>query len=435
MGRAAWRRVAPDLSVRHPRRSTRRDVDVLLLDAQFRQALVAARSLGVSGLSVATACCEAQARWAPAAHSRWVDLNAVVPDITTNAKGYVDGVLRLLDECPARVMIPGHDGSIATLRTHRRAFETRTALALASEAALDVAADKMRTLDLARHLGIDVPRSIFVADPSEVKAALDHVGCPAVVKPTIPWARSEGIGTRLFSMGARTLDEAKRRVDNLRSLGGQALIQEWLPGRRDAVSVFMTGGRFWARFAQASRREHPPLGGSTVFCESIPLLPDITEPSERLVREMKLEGCSMIEYRRDRQGRPVLMEVNARMGGSVQLAQSCGVDFPKLLYAWATGEPLSPVGDYAVGRKLRWLGGEIRALRVIFRDHGQLDVPSRGKALAVFVSDFVLNPSRFDVIDWRDPKPAFVEAAYMLNGATRVLLGAPVAGETEGTAA
>ena len=46
---------------------------------------------------------------------------------------------------------------------------------------------------------------------------------------------------------------------------------------------------------------------------------------------MDLDGCSVVEYRRDREGMPVLMEVNPRMAGSVGLAVTCGVDFPGLL--------------------------------------------------------------------------------------------------------
>ncbi len=429
-----WSTITPHLRVRHTRSPAPR-VDAWVLDPQFRQALATVRSLGAAGRYVGTACCLPQARWAPAAASRWCGANAVLPDFTVAPENYVAALLHLLDEHPARVLIPGHDGSIATIRAHRAEFEKRTVVALASEEALAIAGDKVRTLEIAKRLGIAVPRSVLVHDTSEVKAAVEHLDCPVVVKPTSSWATSGSVGTRLFSMGARSLDEATRKVDRIVASGGSALLQEWLPGRRDAVSLFVAKGEVTARFAQSSRREYPPLGGSSVFCESLPLQLDIVAPAEKLVREIGAEGYSMVEFRRDRKGLPILMEVNARMAGSVQLARSCGVDFPAMTYAWALGEPLPAARAYPVGRRLRWLGGEARALRVIFRDHGQLDVPARGAALAAAIGDFFLRPSRMDVIDLRDPRPAIVEAGYMLDGAVRVLFGAEVPGEAEGTAA
>ena len=52
------------------------------------------------------------------------------------------------------------------------------------------------------------------------------------------------------------------------------------------------------------------------------------------------------------------------------------------------GRPLQEVGGYEVGRRLRWLPGDIWNLRSVFGSQGQPDVPSRGRAVAAFVGDF-----------------------------------------------
>jgi predicted ATP-grasp superfamily ATP-dependent carboligase len=173
--------------------------------------------------------------------------------------------------------------------------------------------------------------------------------------------------------------------------------------------VFYARDRFWARVAQVSHREWPVLGGVSVLCETIPLLEDITSQSERLVRAMDLEGCSMVEFRRDQQGRPVLMEVNARVGGSVGLAISAGVNFPKLLYDWTVTGQLEEVSSYRVGRRLRWLPGDIWNLKCVFDSQGHPDVPARGPAAAAFLWDFVRPGNTLDVMDARDMRPALSE--------------------------
>lgn len=382
---------------------------MLVLDAQTRQALACLRTYARAGLRVGVAADAADAAGAPSFRSRWCALQMVAPDFSADATAYVDALLAHLGTHPARMLLPGHDGSIEALRPRRAEIERLTALPLPSEAALDVAVSKARTLTLAESLGIATPRSVLVNDLADVPAALRAVGVPAVVKPVQSWVERDGVGTRITSEPVLTEDEARRSLGYMLSVGGSAIIQQWLPGRREAVSLFYAGDRMWARFAQASHREFPVLGGVSVLSESIPLLPDITEAAERLVRAIDLEGCSMVEFRRDAAGTPVLMEINPRIGGSVRLAIECGVDFPALVYAWATGAPLREVEGYRIGRRLRWLSGDIWNLKCAFDSQGQPDVPPRGKALATFFGDFVLRPATLDFVDPRDMLPAIVE--------------------------
>jgi predicted ATP-grasp superfamily ATP-dependent carboligase len=253
-----------------------------------------------------------------------------------------------------------------------------------------------------------VPNVMVVADESDVRTALAEFGCPAVVKPVRSW----GIGKRIGADSVSSLGEAMHEVGKIQAAGLQAMIQQWLPGRRDAVTVFCTSGRVWASFAQTSYREFPPLGGASVLCESIPPLADIVVPAQALVRAADLDGCSMVEFRRDRMGLPVLMEVNARMPGSVALAISAGVDFPGLLYSWAIGSPLHEITDYRVGRRQRWLSGDVWYLKCVFEGVGRTDTPGRGRALATFFWDFVRRPSALDGMDPTDPLPGLIELRH-----------------------
>jgi predicted ATP-grasp superfamily ATP-dependent carboligase len=396
-----------------------KELDVLVLDAEYRQALAALRSLGSAGFRVGAVVCASEAHDSLATRSRWCVWHDVVPDFAANPRAYVDAILSLLDRQPARVLLPSHDGTIAALRQRRPEIEARTALALASDQALDIAVSKPRTLALAQKLGIAVPRSIGIRDASDARAAMRDLGFPAVIKPAESWAQQAGTGTRQSVEAVRTEYALLRRLETIQAQGGQAIVQEWLPGTRDAVSLFYANGRVWARFVQTSRRELPAVGGASVFCESIAPSPDLIEPAEALVRAMNLEGCSMIEFRRDRRGRPTLMEVNARLAGSAALAHAAGVDFPALLRSWALRDPLRAIPTYKTGVRLRWLAGDLGNLQTAVR-HGGVDVPPRHRALATFFGDFLLSPSPLDVFDRRDLRPALHEVRRTL----RVFTGA-----------
>ena len=108
------------------------------------------------------------------------------------------------------------------------------------------------------------------------------------------------------------------------------------------------------------------------------------------------------------------MEINPRMAGSVALAISAGVDFPRLLYAWARQEPLHEIREYRVGRRLRWLPGDVWNLRMTFENQGRPDIPSRSAAVTTFLTDFIGRPARFDVVDAHDMMPAFAELRHIL---------------------
>jgi predicted ATP-grasp superfamily ATP-dependent carboligase len=394
-------------STRAARTST--PLDVLLLDGENRQTLAALRVYARAGLDVGIAACAPDAWWAPSLKSRWCAMRATVPDFHSDPAAYINALVGLLDEHPARLLLPAHDGSIQALRLGRAELERRTTLALASEAALTIAVNKDRTLALATELGIAVPRGVSVSDIRDLPAAMHEVGFPAVIKPSESWVERNGRGVRLSPNVVLTADQAEQTLEHVFEEGGRALIQQFVPGRREAVSLFYARGQFWARLAQMSYREWPVLGGASVLCETIPLLPDITSDAERLVRAIDLEGCSMVEFRRDLEGRPVLMEVNPRMGGSVALAIAAGVNFPRLTYDWKLERQLEEVTTYLIGKRLRWLAGDVWNLKCAFDDQGHPDIPPPMHALGTFLLDCVRPANTLDGVELDDLRPALAE--------------------------
>ncbi len=85
-----------------------------------------------------------------------------MPDRGARPTEFVDSLLERAIEQRARVLFPLHDGSIDAVRARRAEVERHVALPLASEAALEVAVTKSRTLALARELGIRIPRGVEV---------------------------------------------------------------------------------------------------------------------------------------------------------------------------------------------------------------------------------------------------------------------------------
>ncbi len=393
--------VLTDPSESAPRQGT---CDALVLNARARQSLMAVRSLGKHGLRIAAM--ETPDNLAiPAFSSRWCHHKLICPAYK-ETKEHLPYLNQLLASSGARVVIPTSDSNVALLRQYREHLETRSGLAIAKESALAIAVSKEQTLEVARQLGLRIPRGVTLAGVSDVAAALSEIGLPAVVKPEESWIENGQQGIRVSCLLVTTPEEARRGVEELTDLGGKVLFQQYLTGKREAVSFLYAKDQMYARFAQWARRTNPPLGGISVQRQSMAIPLDIGEQAEQLVREIELEGYSEVEFRRDKAGFPYLMEINPRLSASVEIAVRAGVDFPYLLYQWANGDHIDTVGSYRCGLWMRHLGGDISTTIASLLHRGRSGVSSPGRAIFDFCSSFFM-PMRYDYLDWEDPLPAW----------------------------
>jgi predicted ATP-grasp superfamily ATP-dependent carboligase len=152
-----------------------------------------------------------------------------------------------------------------------------------------------------------------------------------------------------------------------------------------------------------------------VYRESIALDPALVDPGIRLLDALDWQGVAMVECKREPGptggGRPVVMEVNGRFWGSLQLAIDAGVDFPALLVRCAAGERVAECRDYKLGVRSRWFWGDVDHLYLRLRD---ARIGSRVRALWEFLR---VRPGRdrSEIGRWHDPVPFLVETLQWLR--------------------
>lgn len=390
-----------------PARGNPDSYDVLVLDASDRQSLATVRSLGRAGLRVAVAESDflvAEGHGTPAFRSRYSAYNLVLPHFA-EAEAFASAVLQFVDIHPVRVIVPAREGSISALLPRRKKLATLgCTLALASDASLAIANDKDLTLEAARELSIPCPDSVPVSNIDEVRSSADRLGLPMVLKPTVSWPGAE----RVAPVEVGSVDEAIAQTERFIATGARVLAQQLLPGRREGVTLFIADGEVMAAFAHAEHRTIPPLGGISVLRESIELSPDIVVPSTRLARAIGLDGLCEVEFRRDAENRPQLMEINARPAGTMEIAVLCGVDLPLMMWQLATGSRVNSVKTYRPGIRMRWLYGELRWLVENNASAGRSNTVSRQRALWRFCSEFV-RTRHYDSVDLRDLRPTVID--------------------------
>jgi len=193
--------------------------------------------------------------------------------------------------------------------------------------------------------------------------------------------------------------------------------QERVVGPGTGVFLLCDHGHLLTAFAHRRLREKPPSGGVSVLCESIPVDRHLLEEAMSLLGPLGWHGVAMVEYKQDhRTGRHMLMEVNGRFWGSLQLAVDAGVDFPYLCYRLATGESVDVPSAYAVGVKSRWLLGDLDHLLIRLRGRRRESFPPEPSRLRAVI-EFLRRPKRGsqDVFRRDDPRPMFHELRQYLR--------------------
>ena len=401
---------------------------VLLTDGEQRACLAATRSLGRAGHEVLVASSDQRSL---AAASRFCRLARRTPSLASDADSFRAAVERIIDEDGVDAVIPVTDAATEALLAIRETRPSVRLLAAPTEA-YSIASDKARLMEIARDLGVPVPRQVRIESPPAVSAQdVDQVvawaadvGFPVIVKPHRSVVLHDG-SIQKFSV--RTAQDSNELVELLAGLPSRAypvLVQERIQGQGIGAFLLTDEGSTLASFGHRRLREKPPSGGVSVYRESVELRPDVLASSERLLRHLRWTGVAMVEFREEsRSGVPYLMEINGRLWGSLQLAIDAGVDFPRLLLDVASRRPVSPVEDYRIGVRSRWLWGDVDHLLMMMRDSHRYRredplLPGRFRTLANFLVPW--RPGdRLEVLRIADMGPFLRESTKWLAAVLR----------------
>ena len=391
--------------------------DVLVLDGAFKQSLASVRSLGRAGLRVAAGESVYQLNMlelaevpVPVFRSRYCQGTLILPDLVADTPGFIAALTEFVTEHSPRVILPTMDVTIGVLRPYRQHFaDLGCIVALAPDPALDVANDKDRTLAVAARLGIAMPATIRLSGTDDLSAAVAELGFPFVLKPTV--SQPTGTRERLVPVDVINKEEATEVTKRFLDAGSGVLAQEWAPGRREGVTLFIKDDEVLAGCGHIAHRTSPPLGGASVVRESIKAPDDTLGAAVRLAREIGLQGVCEVEFRRDADNRPLLMEINARLAGTIENAVQAGVDFPLMIWRSVTGLDVAPVTTYRCGVRSRYLHGDLGWLKQNWQRVGRPDGVSHARAIGTFVSEFG-KCMHYDYFDLHDLRPFLAELRY-----------------------
>ncbi|MEK6711108.1 MAG: RimK family alpha-L-glutamate ligase, partial [Nitrospinota bacterium] len=194
--------------------------------------------------------------------------------------------------------------SLALLR-HLEAAGMRV---INSSASVEVARDKLRTLQLLAGHGLPVPRTAFAPDPARLPEAIEAVGGPPVVLKLPRGTQGKGV------MLAAGREQAQAIADFMWSLEREVLVQEYVDGgRRGDLRLLAIGGGVAGavrrRAMEGEFRTNLHQGGSVSLLEPSPEARDLALRAATLCG-LEIAGVDLVESERGL----LVLEVNAAPG-------------------------------------------------------------------------------------------------------------------------
>lgn len=336
---------------------------ILVLDGHSAAALAFTRSLGRAGYWVAVGA--NRGLNAPAVASRYSRVGLRYSPGTDDARAFVTELLQFARTHQIDLIAPMTDWTSFPLSRYRDEFAGVCRLALPSHEALELVSDKYQTIQLAAKLSVAAPETWLIRSIDDL-SALPPLAYPVVVKDR---SSARWIGDRAVFGSvsyAYDHDDLLRRVTQRLAAAGDVLVQKFVAGTGIGFSCMVVGGQVFLPFQWQRIREVDPRGSGSSSRKSVPLDPELAELSSRLVTAAGFEGIAMVEYKLDRDRKPVLMEINGRPWGSLQLPIASGVDYPLHLVRWYL-EGIRPPSDgtYRSGVTCRRIVGELTHLEAL----------------------------------------------------------------------
>lgn len=321
----------------------------LVLGDDTRSFLTCVRSLGRHAVHVDVAPANMRS---PALKSIYVRSVYSLPAYRSGEDHWINAALALIRQNEYDVIIPCDDRTILLFDKYRDRFEGLTKLAIPNPQSIRVFYNKEETRRLARSLGVPVAKGMNLSSTPDAPAIADHLGLPLALKPKHSYSL-DNLHSRNEVAIIRDLDQLEHHLSDI-DKKADYFAEAFFQGIGIGLSVLASNGQIMQSF-QHNRINEPGDSGGSSLRKSAPINRSLEGAVASMVAATNYSGLAMFEFRlNEKTAEWILLEVNARLWGSVPLPVGLGIDFPwraaSLLVSPETGQRRL---YYKTGKKAR----------------------------------------------------------------------------------
>ena len=276
---------------------------------------------------------------------------------------YTDRLYEICVQEKVDIIMPIMSAELPGLVADKERFaQIGTIVSVSNLESVMIANNKYRLYQFMKDHGMSMPRFTRIDKADDLEAAFRYVGypeSPVCVKAT------ELSGSR----GIRIVDPSKSRFDILFSEKPNSLyityeeldtilhekeeipellVMEALPGAEFSIDLVADHGKI---LYMAARQSNSIVASipmeATLFHDE-----EAYRIAERVVELLRLDGNADLDFKYDRNGRPVLMEMNPRLAATMEIFMQGGMNLPYLRIKQLLGEEL-PKCEIKTGVKMK----------------------------------------------------------------------------------
>ena len=327
----------------------------IVTDGNWRKSLSVVRSLGKRGCNIGVIGYEffTTAFW-----SRYAKNHYILKDPNKFYSRFSSELIAILKkrvDLPKPVLFPMEDLTIRWAVDNIKNIEKHCYLLVPDSESLSIAQDKYETFRLATELGVPCPETFLARKLSKLEElitnAIDDSTLDSFILKPVSGSGSSGV-----VYGKDILDiDLKSYFD----VNSPVLFQRLIPENGEAICVSILMDRqsnVVAHFSHKRIHQFPVSGGPSTDRIGI-RNEELVNRSVKLLSKINWVGVAMVEWKYDKPSRQVmLLEINPRFWGSLELAVRSGIDFPYLYFVAAQDiQPPQTKDDYSIDIRCRWL--------------------------------------------------------------------------------
>lgn len=322
---------------------------VLLTDGNYKHTWAAARNLDSFGYEVDVI----GGNRSISSKSKYVNKNVFSKNLLI--KENIQSFLKLIEDEHYDLIIGIGASSIQFLSENARLISKITKLILPPQKSLELCLNKDLTMEFAKKIKIEIPQTFVVENFKELQETIRNITFPIIIKsasetmkdlPTIYLDTRESL---VFS-----------KLEALFKKGNKYLIQQRIFGHGEAFFAVYDKGELIDFMMHERLREYPLTGGPSTKAKTI-YREDLLRAGKKLLDELDWHGVAMVEFKRDKNDKLFLMEINPKFWGSLDLSLASGVNFPMLAAQISLGKKLLPLAYHANETTFQWpIDGDLK---------------------------------------------------------------------------
>jgi carbamoyl-phosphate synthase large subunit len=248
---------------------------------------------------------------------------------------FIEKILEICLKEKVDVIIPLVTRELIIFAENKKLFnEHGISVSVSDPAQLTIANNKYLLMKFCRENSIPFPAFHLVKSVAEFRSAAELLGYPGekiCFKPPVSnglrgFRIIEDSQDRLYSLLNEKPNNVYIGFDEFISICEPAnffpelIVMEYLPGEEYSVDVLADNGKFISAIPRS--RDHIKMGIS--FVGSAVEDREIIESSRKIVEGLKLHGNIGLQFKRDKNGIPKIIESNPRVQGTIVLCTAAG---------------------------------------------------------------------------------------------------------------